>query len=869
MKPARTFPYKLDPFQENAIHALERNESVLVAAHTSAGKTTVAEYAIAMAFRDNQRVVYTSPIKALSNQKYREMQEIFTDVGLMTGDVTINETATCLIMTTEILRNMLYKGSEVMREVAWVVFDEIHYMRDKERGVVWEETLVLLPHSVRCVFLSATIPNAEQFARWIEKIHGQRCQVFYTDYRPTPLQHFIATTEGKGLSMIVDEKGVFYEDRLNTETMPFNKKEGFRYGRRDNKLVSSLKKVIRLIETRSLSPAIVFSFARKRCEENAISIGNLDFNTAEEKQAVETIYQNAIHSLGEADRNLPQISNIVPFLKKGIGIHHSGLLPILKELTEILFQEGLLKILFATETFAIGLNMPAKTVVFTSIRKFDGQETRWLSPGEYIQMSGRAGRRGIDESGIVVVLLDRKVDGPTMRKMAGGSSDQLDSAFYLSYNMILNLIRVDSLTPEELLTKSFNQFQVAEKSAALEEKIEALKQRRFETGGEEASEVEGLEQKAAEMEKELLGDLLTPENTKKVLDQGRIVKVAGREEWCCVFRLLPGRKNVLEVLEIDQRRRTLDLRRTAPESVVEISSQKILLPKEVATSKEKTKETAEKLIALLSRKKNEMKSLDLLTRLSENNAEAKERLEKIAGLYKEADEIKNSPQYKAQEEKAETERQIETLQSQVRSATAIIHFEELQKRKAVLRRLQHINENDTVEIKGNVACEVRTGDELLLTEFMFSGFFAELSPEQIAALLSCLVFEERSEEQKLTRHEELKKPFSVLQEIAKKIAAVTREAGMDIDEEKYLRKVNPSLMDVVYSWANGASFSQICSQTEVFEGSIIRTFKRLEELLRELEKAMASIGNTDLQSKFAGAIEKIKRDIIFSNSLYL
>ena len=186
--PAKEYPFELDVFQKESIGHIERNESVLVAAHTSAGKTAVAEYAIALALREKQRVIYTSPIKALSNQKYRDLAEEFSDVGLMTGDVTLNPNASCLVMTTEILRSMLYRGSEVIREVAWTIFDEVHYMRDRERGVVWEESIILLPHKVRYVFLSATIPNAKQFAQWITKVHHQPCHVVYTEFRPTPLQ---------------------------------------------------------------------------------------------------------------------------------------------------------------------------------------------------------------------------------------------------------------------------------------------------------------------------------------------------------------------------------------------------------------------------------------------------------------------------------------------------------------------------------------------------------------------------------------------------------------------------------------------------------------------------------------------------------
>lgn len=208
---AKKYEFSLDPFQREALLCIENNQSVLVSAHTSAGKTVVAEYAIAMSLRDKQRVIYTTPIKALSNQKYREFFEEFRDVGLITGDVTINPSASCLIMTTEILRLMLFRGSDIMREVGWVIFDEIHYMRDKERGVVWEETIILLPDTVHHVFLSATIPNARQFAEWISHLHHQACHVVYTDYRPVPLQHYIYPSGGDGLHLVVDENGVFRE----------------------------------------------------------------------------------------------------------------------------------------------------------------------------------------------------------------------------------------------------------------------------------------------------------------------------------------------------------------------------------------------------------------------------------------------------------------------------------------------------------------------------------------------------------------------------------------------------------------------------------------------------------------------------------
>jgi ATP-dependent RNA helicase DOB1 len=494
-EPARTWPFDLDPFQKTSIMSIERNESVLVSAHTSAGKTVVAEYAIAQSLKKNQRVIYTSPIKALSNQKYREFTAEFGDVGLMTGDVTINPTATCLVMTTEILRHMLYRGSEIMREVAWVVFDEIHYLRDKckfttlfricyplpaadtaiARGVVWEETIILLPDKVRYVFLSATIPNAMQFAEWISKIHGQPCHVVYTDFRPTPLQHYFFPQGADGIHLIVDEKGNFREDNFAKAMTSMAEKQGDdpadalakRKGQGKNKRLnkggtkgpSDIYKIVKMIMLKRYNPVIVFSFSKNQCETYALQMSNLTFNDESEKSMVEKVFFNALEMLSEEDKQLPQIQNILPLLKRGIGIHHSGLLPILKETIEILFQEGLIKVLFATETFSIGLNMPAKTVVFTSVRKFDGVSERWVTPSEFVQMSGRAGRRGLDERGIVIMMIEDKMEPGVAKEIVRGEQDKLNSAFYLGYNMILNLLRVEGISPEFMLDRCFHQFQ--------------------------------------------------------------------------------------------------------------------------------------------------------------------------------------------------------------------------------------------------------------------------------------------------------------------------------------------------------------------------------------------------------------------------
>lgn len=461
--PAQTFPFLLDDFQKLSISCIERKESVLVAAHTSAGKTAVAEYACAVCLRDRQKIVYTAPIKALSNQKYREFESKFNEqgegtVGLMTGDVTIHPHAPIIVMTTEILRSMLYRASEMLDEIAWVVFDEVHYMQDRERGVVWEETIIILPHEIRMVFLSATLPNSKEFAEWIAHLHFQPCHVVYTEKRPVPLKHYGYVQGGDLMLTLVDSKtGAFKPEVFDELMSKFKrnkdgnqksrgieedergrwKKEGPFSSRSDD-----LCKMVHLFQTKDFLPVIIFCFGKRLAEQNASHIVDvLDLTNNEEKEQIDYLFDKAIGGLSSSDRSLPVLDNVRGIVRRGVGIHHSGMLPLLKEVTEILFQESFIKVLCATETFAMGLNMPARTVLFTSLKKYDGIENRTILPSEYIQMSGRAGRRGKDKRGYVVVMLDESVKKEEYKELLMGKVTPLQSSFRLSYYTLLNLLQ--------------------------------------------------------------------------------------------------------------------------------------------------------------------------------------------------------------------------------------------------------------------------------------------------------------------------------------------------------------------------------------------------------------------------------------------
>ncbi|CAH0555487.1 unnamed protein product [Brassicogethes aeneus] len=918
-EPVKKYAFALDPFQKESILCVDNNQSVLVSAHTSAGKTVIAEYAIATSLKNKQRVIYTTPIKALSNQKYREFMEEFKDVGLVTGDVTINPSASCLIMTTEILRNMLYRGSEIMREVGWVIFDEIHYMRDKERGVVWEETLILLPHNVHFVFLSATIPNARQFAEWVAHLHQQPCHVVYTDFRPTPLQHFIYPAGGTGIHMVVDETGTFKDDSYNAAMAVLQNggdaAKGDQRGRKGgvaNKdpTQTDIFKVVKMVMERNFAPVIVFSFSKKDCELYATQMTKLDFNTAAEKQLVDEVFNNAMDVLTDDDRRLPQVENLLPLLRRGIGIHHGGLLPILKETIEILFGEGLIKALFATETFAMGLNMPARTVLFTGMKKFDGSEYRWLTSGEYIQMSGRAGRRGLDDKGIVILMVDEKVPPSVGRNIVKGLPDPINSAFHLTYNMVLNLLRVEEINPEYMLERSFFQFQNQTAIPGLYDsyvkKLEEYSGYQIESEDQVATYYD-IRQQLDALGVQFRSYLTKSQYLIPFLQPGRMLKIKTNEDeydWGAVVNF----KKVQEFVRKGQSKQTKPVTRLQVDILLHVMSEmgdSSEIPKpcfgdqkgEVeVVSVDSTFITHVSSVRLFC--PNDLRSKDSRKGMYKALKEVKKRfpegppllnpvkdmkikedefvdiVKKIEVLEKKMFEhyLHKTPlldvEYPKYEKKVTCGEELAVAKKQLQDAKSVLQLDELKCRKRVLRRMGYSTNTDVIQLKGRVACELSSADELLITEMIFNGVFGMLAPAQACALLSTFVCDEKSQEApRLT--DELSGPLRQMQDLARRIAKVSTEARLPLDEDLYVERFKPFLMDVVFAWCNGSPFSELCEMTDIFEGSIVRCMRRLEELLRQMVQASKTIGNSELEDKFNSAIKMIKRDIVFSSSLYL
>jgi superfamily II RNA helicase len=469
--PRETFrDLTLNDFQMQALGPLREGRPVLLAAPTGAGKTLVAEMAIDMSLKKGMRAIYTAPIKALSNQKYRDFKAIDPDmVGLMTGDVTINPAAPLLIMTTEIFRNTIFENPASLADVETVVFDEIHYMDDPERGTVWEESIIFAPPHVRFVCLSATISNLTQYGEWIGQVRGQDVEIIRHAERPVPLDHYLYFP-GSGMKRVEHGKVKF---PAGHGEKPDRNRRGQRGRGRGKGKDGERNAVIEVLRRAENLPVLFFCFSRRECESRALEASKgKDLLDEEAAATMAGLFDKTVAAFEiEPDAELEELRSLV---RRGIGYHHAGMLPLHKELVERLFTSGLLRLLFATETFSLGINMPARSVVFAALRKFDGTGFGPLKVREYQQMAGRAGRQGIDEQGIVVSIVDdHRVQPKDVDHMIGNDVEPIVSRFNLSYATLINLHATLGERLHEAWERSFNNYQWARMSKKRREKNEA------------------------------------------------------------------------------------------------------------------------------------------------------------------------------------------------------------------------------------------------------------------------------------------------------------------------------------------------------------------------------------------------------------
>lgn len=489
--------FDLDPFQIAACQALEDGRGVLVAAPTGAGKTIVGEFAIHLAMLgENEKAFYTTPMKALSNQKFRELVDVYgaDAVGLLTGDTYINGNARIVVMTTEVLRNMLYADSAALRDLRYVIMDEVHYLADRFRGAVWEEVIIHLPREVRVIALSATVSNAEEFGDWLDTVRGDT-EVIVSETRPVPLeQHVLVRGD---LLPLFDERAGVATAQVNQELMRVRSFKGQNYennrrtqqsrasgGRRPHRYERRPRParmeridrpdVVRLLERANLLPAIFFIFSRAGCDGAVQQVrrAGIRLTTAEERAEIREIVEDRTRNLGDEDLGVLGFFEWKDNLERGVAAHHAGLLPAFKEVVEELYQRKLVKVVFATETLALGINMPARTVVLEKMEKFNGEARVAITSGEYTQLTGRAGRRGIDVEGHAVVQWTEGMDPQAVAALASRRTYPLNSSFRPTYNMAVNLIdQFGRARAREILESSFAQFQADRAVVGLARKV--------------------------------------------------------------------------------------------------------------------------------------------------------------------------------------------------------------------------------------------------------------------------------------------------------------------------------------------------------------------------------------------------------------
>ncbi len=470
---ADTFPFELDPFQIEACHALENGKGVLVAAPTGAGKTIVGEFAVDLVINSGGKCFYTTPIKALSNQKFSELSEKYGEskVGLLTGDTSINSEAQIVVMTTEVLRNMIYSNSTTINDLKYVVMDEVHYLADKFRGAVWEEILIHLSEAVQVISLSATVSNAEEFGEWLQTVRGDT-EVIVSEIRPVPLyQHVLF---GNRLVDLFGENHKLNPELTRLERDSYRQVRGTWREKPKGPKSLTRSEVIEKLDREGLLPAITFIFSRNNCDaavRQCLAAG-IRLTNSQERSSIREVVAKNIKSLAEEDLVVLGYYEWADALERGVAAHHAGLLPAFKVTVEELFQRGLVKAVFATETLALGINMPARTVVLEKLSKWNGEGHVAISPGEYTQLTGRAGRRGIDIEGNAVILWGNELDSTSVGGLASTRTYPLKSSFKPTYNMSINLIsQFGSDKARTSLESSLAQFQADKAVVGLAKQI--------------------------------------------------------------------------------------------------------------------------------------------------------------------------------------------------------------------------------------------------------------------------------------------------------------------------------------------------------------------------------------------------------------
>ena len=833
--------FQLDAFQVSAMSAIDKGNSVLVSAPTGSGKTKIAEHAIEVAVRAGRRAFYTTPIKALSNQKFHDLiDEHGTErVGLLTGDTAINGEAPIVVMTTEVLRNMIYARSSALQLLDWVVLDEVHYLQDTYRGSVWEEVIIHLPAHVRLVCLSATVSNADELGRWIETVRGPT-EVIVETRRPVELDNWYLVADRLADALVLMPTLEDGAPNRKGHQFDLDLRDRSRGGRRRHATPSRVE-VVELLAEQQMLPAIFFVFSRAGCDDavSACSRAGLSYTSAEDRDRIRRIAESHVEDLSDDDLRVLDYGRWLDSLERGIASHHAGLVPPFKEAVEQCFVEGLVRVVFATETLAVGINMPARTVVIDKLTKFTGEGHEFLTPAQYTQLTGRAGRRGIDDHGNAIVLWSPFVTFDDVATLASSRSFRLTSSFRPTYNMAANLVRrYDAPEAHRLLGSSFAQFQADADVARDEQRLarhiaqlaeldelsmcergevrdyrELLDRRRG--LGRQRDRATGIDERLASLRP---GDILWLDGMGGH-DRVVVLSVSQRKGGSVRIKVLNGRSRLVQLGERD-----FD---DVPNVVGHID-----LPVPFTPSKPKFQDSVRR-------------SLDAF--VHEHGEVARGAREIDAEAVR--DTVEDHPVHACPERDSHLRaardgdrlrRQITDLEKRIRSRTGSLveHFDR------ILQMLEQWGHLDGWQLtaRGERLVRIFHESDLAIAEAIDEGLLDGVTAEDLAGLVSGFVYESRSSGPDL-------EPRYPSPDIARRVADLRDLAAAVARDEITLglaatRPPDPTFFSLARAWAAGEDLDDLIGDEDLPGGDFVRTIRQVIDLLRQVADTDAGCSST-------------------------
>ncbi|WP_208028572.1 DEAD/DEAH box helicase [Rhabdothermincola sediminis] len=861
--PERGYDFDLDRFQIEAMTALERGESVLVAAPTGSGKTVVAEHAVELALRSGRKAFYTTPIKALSNQKFHDLvrRHGAGQVGLLTGDNTINGDAPIVVMTTEVLRNMIYARSGALVGLRFVVLDEVHYLQDAYRGPVWEEVIVHLPPEVRLVCLSATVSNAEELTSWITTVRGPTATVI-EERRPVALENLFAVEDRLRDELVVIPTLTGGKPNRQGSRYDVDPRQAWRSRNRRRYATPTRSELVAFLDEHDLLPAIYFIFSRAACDDavTACLRSGHRLTDGDERARIRHLAERHVASLSDADLEVLDHRRWLAGLEAGFAAHHAGMVPPFKEAVEACFVEGLVKVVFATETLSLGINMPARSVVIEKLTKFTGERHEFLTPAQYTQLTGRAGRRGIDDHGTAIALWSPFVPFADVAALAASRSFRLSSAFRPTYNMAANLVRrYPADRAHRLLNLSFAQFQADRAVVRLETRLAARKAHLDELRAAATCELGDVGEYRALVDAERsagrargsVGEAEVREALSR-LKPGDVIwlhggKSAGK---AAVLSVSHRKAGAVRLRVITPQRRVLNLGaadfRHPPARIGEVPLPQPFAPQSASFQRA--------VIQALQQVAVSRPPAPTETGAAGGVIATTTSAEHPVGHCPERDR-----HLRAARQLARAEREVDDLERQIRS-----HTESLARqfdRVCQLLEAWGYLEGWSLTRRGERLVRIFHESDLLVAESLEAGLLDGLDPASLAGVVSCFTYEHRAGGPPL----EPWFPSATVRHRVEQIGQITAE--LNADERRLglsqTRGPDPGFLALAHAWAAGEGLDDVLAEEGIAAGDFVRNVKQLLDLLRQIGEA-ASEPQTAVAARLAS--DALFRGVVAASS---